>query len=146
MKEVFSSDKHQLVNSLNPANTSVLPLKKDQKDIVLALCEAGLPFKVQKKDLLSLGFDDFNSIENSFSAHPKVDPETGDIFNFGCNAPSSLVMTRHNANMELIKTSAIKLRNFQAIHDFCLAGDYLIVLEHPIDFSVMSMLFTGSYF
>ena len=56
-------------------NTSVLPLK--ESDVFLALSEETRPMKVKKSDLVELGFDNYGSIQQGFSAHPKVDPDNG---------------------------------------------------------------------
>ena len=50
---------------------------------------------MKKKTLQSVGFVDFNWIKESFSAHPKVDPENGDIYNIGINYSSTSLTLSH---------------------------------------------------
>lgn len=65
----------------NPANTSVLALP----DRLLALWEGGHPYGINLRTLETLGIEDLGGLENhqSYSAHPKRDSITGDIYNFG---------------------------------------------------------------
>lgn len=65
----------------NAANTSVLALP----DKLLALWEGGNPHKLDLENLDTLGKDNLEKLEDGmgYSAHPKVDAETGEIFNFG---------------------------------------------------------------
>jgi all-trans-8'-apo-beta-carotenal 15,15'-oxygenase len=77
----------------NAANTSVL----HHGNKLLALCEAGAPHEVSPETLETHGPFDFDGMLRSpdpvmravrgrdlpFSAHPRLDPSTGDLFNFG---------------------------------------------------------------
>ena len=76
--------------SSNPANTSVLCMKNSPN--LLALCEAGQPYVIRKQDLKNEGFSDFGWITSAFSAHPKVDPTNGDIYNVGMSLPHFSIM------------------------------------------------------
>jgi carotenoid cleavage dioxygenase-like enzyme len=53
---------------------------------------------MKKNNLDSIGFTNFNWIKSRFSAHYKCDPENGDIFNIGLNAPFTKIM-KCNKNM-----------------------------------------------
>ena len=92
-----------------------------------------------------MGFDDFGWIKGGYSAHPKVDPVNGDIYNFGTNFKDETVTLSHSTkDMKLVKSHTIKLREFQSIHDFCLAGDYIIIFECSINFSIWNIMFSPS--
>jgi len=91
----------------NTANTSVLCLK-DSPDL-LALCEGGEPYILKKKDLKSEGFSNYGWITSAFSAHPKVDPDNGDIFNIGMDLPNIRIM-RATKDMKKICENSLKLR------------------------------------
>jgi carotenoid cleavage dioxygenase-like enzyme len=58
----------------------------------LALCEGGQPFIIKKEDLKDEGFSDFGWIKSAYSAHPKVDPDNGDIYNIGMSPPMINIM------------------------------------------------------
>ena len=43
-----------------------------------------------------------------------------------------------------MKEGSLKLRSLQSIHDFCLAGDYVVVLECPMIFSILRFIFQST--
>src|SRR4028118_2191775 len=65
----------------NVANTSVLALP----DQLLALWEGGSPHALDLQTLETKGIGNLTHLEEGapYSAHPKIDPKTGEIFNFG---------------------------------------------------------------
>ncbi|HBC41128.1 MAG TPA: hypothetical protein DCZ88_04315, partial [Pseudanabaena sp.] len=68
-------------SSKNVANTSVIALP----DKLLALWEGGLPHALDLETLETYGLENLEGLDHqrSYSAHPKHDSETGEIFNFG---------------------------------------------------------------
>lgn len=82
---------------------------------------------------------------SSFSAHPKVDPTNGDIYNIGMNYPNFNIM-RATKEMKKICETTGKLREIQSIHDFCLAGDFLVIFEGPIRFNLKDLLWGNKFF
>lgn len=90
------------------------------------------------------GFTDFGYIKKGFSAHPKVDPDNGDIYNIGLNM-GAFDVYRMNKDFKLIAQNQAKLRVTQSIHDCCLAGDYLVVFECPIKVDIWKFL-KGNFF
>jgi len=80
----FDSDRlNQLGNGLeSPVNVSVYPFGKS----LLAFGEQGLPWELDPDTLETRGQFTFNGRLNEaspFSAHPKFDANTGEMFNFG---------------------------------------------------------------
>ena len=65
----------------NVANTAVIALP----DKLLALWEGGKPHALDLETLETKGIDNLGALEGglTYSAHPKRDPQTGEIFNFG---------------------------------------------------------------
>ncbi|HIK14571.1 MAG TPA: carotenoid oxygenase family protein [Leptolyngbyaceae cyanobacterium M33_DOE_097] len=115
----------------NAANTSVLALP----DRLLALWEGGMPHALSLDTLETKGLDDLAGLEGaSYSAHPKRDPKTGDIFNFGValGARGVLNLFRSDATGKLQQRSHIFLDGLPLIHDFVLAGRYLIFCVPPV--------------
>ncbi|MDJ0705603.1 MAG: carotenoid oxygenase family protein [Leptolyngbyaceae cyanobacterium MO_188.B28] len=116
----------------NAANTSVLPLS----DKVLALWEAGQPHALDPQTLETQGLEDFGSLTPNcpYSAHPKQDSATGEIFNFGlvAGANATLNLYRSDANGRLLQKTDIPLNGIPLIHDFALAGPYLVFCVPPL--------------
>ena len=76
-----------------------------------------------------------------FSAHPKIDPENGDIWNIGTNFKTKTVtISQSSMHMRLKQSTDFKLRKLQSIHDFCLAGDYVVIFECPVYLDFLTML------
>jgi carotenoid cleavage dioxygenase len=67
----------------NPANTNIVV----HAGRLLALCEAGLPHELDPHSLETLGPYDFGGkLVGPMTAHPKLDPETGEMLFFGYGA------------------------------------------------------------
>ncbi|HAC64124.1 MAG TPA: hypothetical protein DCF68_11445, partial [Cyanothece sp. UBA12306] len=116
----------------NAANTSVLVLP----DQLLALWEGGFPHALDLETLETLGLDNLGKLQpgESFSAHPKVDPKTGHIYNFGVTAgvQTNLKLYQSDATGKIIKKSSFSLKGLPLIHDFVLAGKYLVFFVSPV--------------
>lgn len=125
----------------NSANTSVLALE----DKLLALWEGGLPHGLDLNTLDTFGTDQLEglSLGSPFSAHPKVDPETGEIYNFGAipGTKVTLQVYKSQPNGKVIDTASIELDGLSVIHDFVLAGRYLVFLVPPVRVQLLPVLF-----
>lgn len=124
----------------NPANTSVLPLENE----LLALYEGGWPYSLDPQTLETKKKDDlgFLRLDETFSAHPKVCPKTGEIYNFGITPGKDtyLKVYRMDKKANVIAVGSAKLSNFSPIHDCVLTEKYLIVLNYAADFSALGYL------
>jgi all-trans-8'-apo-beta-carotenal 15,15'-oxygenase len=124
----------------NAANTSVLAVG----DRLLALWEGGKPHALDLQDLSTMGIDSLSALTDKqpFSAHPKVDPITGDIFNFGigAGANTTLNLYRCDSTGKLAHQNSYTLAGLPLIHDFCFAGQYLIFLVSPVGVSIPSVI------
>ncbi|MBW4582933.1 MAG: carotenoid oxygenase family protein [Tildeniella nuda ZEHNDER 1965/U140] len=123
----------------NAANTSVLALP----DKLLALWEGGLPHALTLDTLETLGLDDLNGLEGgAYSAHPKRDPQTGDIFNFGISfgQNGTLNIYRSDASGNVKQTGKIPLQGLPLIHDCVLAGQYLVFCVPPVRLNALPLL------
>jgi carotenoid cleavage dioxygenase-like enzyme len=121
----------------NAANTSVLALP----DKVLALWEGGNPHALDRQTLETLGCDDLNGAlaDNlPYSAHPKRDPKTGEIFNFGLTPGmnTTLNLYRSDAQGTIRQKAAVTLTGCPLVHDFVLAGRYLVVIAPPVQINL----------
>jgi carotenoid cleavage dioxygenase-like enzyme len=72
----------------SPVNVSVYPWG----DTLLAFGEQGIPWELDPVTLETRGLYTFGGALNPvtpFAAHPKIDPETGELFNFGVSFASA---------------------------------------------------------
>ncbi len=120
----------------NAANTSVLALP----DRLLALWEGGKPHALDLENLSTIGIDDLSGLSDkqSFSAHPKVDPVTGKIFNYGVSGGINGILNlyRCDSSGKLEQQNSHTLSGLPLIHDFCFAGQYLVFLVSPVRVSI----------
>jgi carotenoid cleavage dioxygenase-like enzyme len=123
----------------NAANTSVLALP----DRLLALWEGGMPHRLTLDTLETIGLDDLDGLHGlPYSAHPKVDPQTGEIFNFGVSlgANAKLNLYRSDRTGNLKQQNSLTLSGLPLIHDFVLAGRYLIFCVPPVRINALPVL------
>ncbi len=124
----------------NAANTSVLALP----DRLLALWEGAEPHRLDLETLETLGLDDLGQLRSGegYSAHPRVDPVSGEIFNFGLAmgpqlsggkaSIARLNLYRSDASGQIRQRKAYPLEGIPLIHDFVLAGPYLLFCVSPV--------------
>ena len=124
----------------NAANTSVIALP----DKLLALWEGGQPHALDLQTLETWGLDNLAGLEDSlpYSAHPKQDPVTGEIYNFGVTFGRSgmLQIYRSDRTGTIQQKAAIPLDGLPMIHDFVLAGPYLVFFIPPLRLSALPVL------
>jgi carotenoid cleavage dioxygenase-like enzyme len=125
----------------NAANTSVLALS----DKLLALWEGGHPHALDLRTLETRGTDDLGGLGKNepFSAHPKIDPRTGEIFNFGVSpgARTSLHLYRSHPDGRIVQKNVFPLDGLPLVHDFVLAGQYLVFFIPPVRVNIFPVLF-----
>ncbi len=124
----------------NSANTSVLALP----DRLLALWEGGAPYALDLETLETIGTDNLDS-ENSplvYSAHPKVDPISGHIYNFGISigAQTKLNLYESDRSGKIVNCSQTKLPRIPLVHDFLLVGKYLLFCIPPVAIQPLPVL------
>jgi all-trans-8'-apo-beta-carotenal 15,15'-oxygenase len=124
----------------NAANTSVLALENR----LLALWEGGNPHALDLQTLETIGLDNLGALgaEETFSAHPKVDPQTGEIYNFGVmfGKNTFLQLYRCDRTGKMLQRNKIPLKSIPLIHDFVLAGPYLIFCVSPVALNPLPLL------
>lgn len=123
----------------NVANTSVVL----HADKLLALWEAGEPYEITLPDLETVGpytFDD--KLSTTFTAHPKIDPATGEMMFFGCSyiLPPHLHYGVISPKGEIIKTVPIDIPHPVMMHDFAITEHYSIFLDLPLAFQPKRLL------
>jgi len=122
----------------NAANTSVLVLP----DRLLALWEGGSPHALDLETLETKGTDNLDQLDEGgpYSAHPKVDPNTGEIFNFGValGLKPTLKVYKSDSTGKIIKQGSVPLDGLPVLHDFVMAGPYLIFFVPPVRVNLLT--------
>jgi all-trans-8'-apo-beta-carotenal 15,15'-oxygenase len=111
----------------SPVNVSVYLFG----DGLLAFGEQGLPWKLDLETLETVGQSTFNGRLNDaspFAAHPKIDPATGTMFNFGVffssQSPRLYLYCLGREGMRYRKS--VPLQYPCSVHDFSLSEHYAV--------------------
>ena len=105
---------------------------------IYALVESSLPTEV-RPDLSTVGAVDFDGrLASAFTAHPKVDPVTGEMHFFGYDilAPPFLRYHVVDAGGALTRTEEIDLPGPVMMHDFAITRSSVVWLDLPVVFDV----------
>jgi all-trans-8'-apo-beta-carotenal 15,15'-oxygenase len=125
----------------SPVNVSVYPYKNS----LLAFGEQGLPWELDPLTLETRGEYNFGGSLNDispFGAHPKFDPATGEMFNFGVAYSAvkpHLDLYRFGAGGELIYRKRLPLDYACSIHDFGLSQSYVVFYLSPYILNMESL-------
>ncbi len=114
----------------NTANTAVIY----HAGQFLALWEGGAPHAIKVPELETIGEYTYDGkLTSAFTAHPKVDPVTGEMMFFGySSAPPYLHYSVVSAQGELLKTIPIHLPMAVMMHDFAITEHYTIFMDLPL--------------
>jgi carotenoid cleavage dioxygenase len=117
----------------NVANTHVVRHAGE----ILCLWEAGPP-TVLDEQLATVGTTDFGGrLSGAFTAHPKIDPDTGQMFAFGYSAiPPYLRYHVIEADGTLTRTVDIDLPAPVMMHDFVVTQHHAVFLDAPAVFDL----------
>jgi len=113
-----------------------------------ALVEAGgYPARLDD-DLSTVAHDPFGgTLKGGFSAHPHVDPDTGDMHAI-CYEATDLEAIRHvvvDAKGQVTRELSIPVRHGPSIHDCMITKSYVIILDLPVTFSIKTLLAGHSF-
>lgn len=125
----------------NRANTSLIY----HHDHLLALYEGGVPHHMDPETLATHGEYDFaGELVRPMSAHPKIDPVTGEMWFIGY-APFPPYLTLHvvDAAGALIRSDAIDIPRSTMMHDFQLTASHVVIMDLPILFDLAAAETTG---
>jgi len=124
----------------NAANTSVLALP----DKLLALWEGGKPHALDLQYLETRGEEDLSGLTDGlpYSAHPKRDGKTGEIFNFGITPGlnATLNVYKSTASGKIVQKAAHQIDGVPMLHDFVLAGQYLVFCIPPVRLNLFPVI------
>lgn len=117
-----------------PANTHVLR----HAGTTLALVESGFPHAVSP-DLERARIHDFDgALASPMTAHPKVDPDTGELVFFGYDVFGPPFLRYHTVDAAgvLNRTEEIEIPRATMIHDFGVTATRAVFLDLPVVFDL----------
>jgi len=158
MVEPGRTDPSVVGKSTNAANTHVI----QHAGKLLALWEAGLPTELDPETLDTIGLWDFHgqlkrkvdptiaaqvgmdAIEGLgpgiMSAHPKIDPKTGELLFFGYSAaPPHLVFNVVSPDGKLVRNEEIDVPYAAMMHDFLVTEEHVLFPIFPAAFDYSEM-------
>ncbi len=126
----------------NVANTSVI----HYGGRLLALWEAAPPHSLDPATLETIGLDDLGGVLTDslpFSAHPRLDPETGDLLSFGVRTglETKLYIYRLKSDGQVQIESTQAVPGFAFIHDFVFTENYWIFFQNPMALDPLPFVF-----
>jgi carotenoid cleavage dioxygenase len=130
------------------ANTNVI----QHGGLLLALKEDGPPYALDPVTLETKGLWDFNGQLTSptFTAHPKIDPETGDLLCFGYEAMGDATpdIVYYEIDKDGRKKREVWIRGPYAamIHDFAVTENYVIFPLMPLTADLQRIKNGGRHF
>lgn len=104
---------------------------------LLGLSEGGLPTVIDPGTFDFGGYENFGGVVPgylTFTAHPRFDPATGDMYAFGFEKrPPGTMHVIHVENSSGKATTLFKVpqQGFNMVHDSMLTENYFIVVIHP---------------
>ncbi len=115
---------------MNPANTHVVA----HAGRIFALCEVGLPYEITP-DLETVGKYDFGGkLKSAMTAHPKLDPLTGEMHFFGYSMMEPPYLRYHVVSPagELVKTLEVEIPAPVMVHDFSITENHVVFFDLPV--------------
>jgi carotenoid cleavage dioxygenase-like enzyme len=128
-------DPSVLDRSGNVANTNIIW----HGGKLLALFEAGPPVEMNPENLETIGpWDFYGKLDRAMTAHPKIDPKTGDLLFYShvFGTSRDLQFYRADKNGNIVETKKIPTPFHSMIHDFVFTENYIIFPLFPLTISM----------
>jgi len=105
-------------------------------DTFYGLMEGGVPHEMSLPNLDTVGPNNYEGrLNHPFTAHPKVDVETGEMMTFGYSPmPPFCTYSVINAEGELVHSTPISIPKGVMMHDCAITDKHTIFLDLPITF------------
>jgi all-trans-8'-apo-beta-carotenal 15,15'-oxygenase len=130
----------------NVSNTSVIV----EGGKLLSLWEGGPPYALDRATLQTRGVEDFGGALKAFSAHPRRDPDSGELFNFGIDYGRRTTLTPYRLQRGTLTPMAPVTLPYPLMnHDFVLTEHHLVfclgpILVHSLKFLLGLSSFDGA--
>jgi len=118
----------------NLANTAFV----HHNNTLYALHEPSQPTIIELPSLETKGATDFDGkLTHPFTAHPKVDPSTGEMMTYGYSfAPPFVSYSVISAAGELVHSATVDIPKPVFMHDFAVTQNYSLFLDFPITLDI----------
>ncbi|CAM6125579.1 unnamed protein product [Calypogeia fissa] len=129
-------------NGVGTANTAVVY----HNGKFLSLCEADKPYAVrilEDGDFETAALVDYDKkLNHSFTAHPKIDAVTGEMFTFGYNVESKPYVQYRVVSKDDVMSDPVTITPSGPImmHDFAITENYAIFMDLPLYFNPKDMV------
>jgi len=100
--------------------------------------EVGLPYELSPNDLSTIGVHDYDgALRTAMTAHPKIDPDTGQMHFFGYGfVPPYLSYHVVDADGTLISSQEVAVPGPTMIHDFAITDRDVVFWDLPVVFDM----------
>jgi carotenoid cleavage dioxygenase len=133
--------KGEMPGSKNTGNTAMV----FHNGQLFAMMEGGTPYRVSLPDLATQGEHDFEgTVTHNFTAHPKVDVETGEMMTFGyALTPPFLTYSVVGKDGRASHQTEITIPRSIMMHDCAITENYTIFPDLPLVFDFEQMMSGG---
>ncbi len=107
-----------------------------------ALQEGARPFQVTLPDLNPVGETDYDGrLKHAFTAHPKIDPRTGELIAYGYDVMKKpyCAVSIINKDGELVHTTGVDIPRPIMMHDCAITANFTVILDLPVVFDFARM-------
>ena len=110
---------------------------------ILSLTEGCYPYELSSELDTLRRFDPGHPLPHGLTAHPKIDPVTGELhaFSYWWDAPE-LIYHRFDPSGQLVATEPIRLPAPVSMHDFAITAEHILFFDQPAVFD-LDALATG---
>lgn len=118
-------------DAMNVANTSVVRIGDD----LMALWEGGSAMRMDPRTLETRGPKVWSAdyAGMPFSAHPRLEPSDGTLWNFGISSGAGLLsIYRIGADGKTAQMHSLKVSDIGMVHDFAITERHLVFLMPPL--------------
>ncbi|WP_426139525.1 carotenoid oxygenase family protein [Pseudomonas sp. DWP3-1-2] len=146
-RNVYSNDPLAAANNTT-ANTTVLK----HNGVLLAMKEDALPYAMDPQTLETLGVYDWNGqiTSSTFTAHPKVDPASGNLLAFSYEAKGDgspdMAYFEISPDGKLLHEIWFQAPYAAMVHDFAVTENYVVLPFIPLTTDVERMKRGGQHF
>ena len=108
---------------------------------LMSLGEFGYPYLIDPGDLSTAGVFNYDGkLPGNMTAHPRIDPDTGELLFFGYNVVEPyLTYMRADADGNMLQVEPVAMTGPSMVHDFAVTRNYVVFMEMPVRFSWLEL-------